>query len=426
MTTTPDARAVIRSRGTWVGLAIPVVIAMLSMIGPFSIDTPFPAFPAMASDFEVEPGRMQLVVTTYLGAFALMSVLHGPLSDAVGRRPVMLVSCGVYALASVGAALSPSLPILLAFRALQGLSAGGSTIVSRTLVRDLYDGPDAQRLMSRVAVIFSVAPAIAPVIGGLLLQVGPWPLEFWFMATLGLVLIAAILVVLPETHPEHLRTPLRLREIGRGLLDVAGDAAFHRVTWAMTLTFGGQFLYIGGAAIFVGDLLGQGEPDYWKFFAPMVAGLMLGSLISSRLAGRIGPLRLITGGLAFSTVSALAAVAIAVVAGPTLPWAVVGPSLIALGVGAAYPNQNLVLLDLFPLRRGAVMSAATFCTLMFNAIAAVTITPYAGRSVVGLAVAAALLVGLGGVVWLSHLRAMRRSPSSRRSPAGDQGVTEQA
>ena len=204
-------------RGTWAGLAIPVVIAMLSMIGPFSIDTPFPAFPQMADDFRVEASQMQLVVTTYLGSFALMSVFHGPLSDAVGRRPVMLVSCGVYALASVGAALSPSLPVLLAFRALQGLSAGGSTIVSRTLVRDLSDGPEAQRLMSRVAVIFSVAPAIAPVIGGLLLQAGPWPLEFWFMAALGLVLIAAILVVLPETHPEHLRTPLRIGAIVGGL-----------------------------------------------------------------------------------------------------------------------------------------------------------------------------------------------------------------
>ena len=116
-------------------------------------------------------------------------------------------------------------------------------------------------------------------------------------------------------------------------------------------------------------------------------------------------------------------VGIAALAGPTLPWAVIGPSLIALGVGVAYPNQNLVLLDLFPARRGAVMSAATFCTLMFNAVAAVTITPYAGRSVTGLAVAAALLVCLGGVTWLSHLAASRRGTSAPRSPAGDPEVT---
>lgn len=391
-------------RGARAGLAIPVVIAMLSMIGPFSIDTPFPAFGQMADDFEVQRHSMQLVVTVYMGSFALMSVFHGPLSDAIGRRPVMITSCAVYALASVGAALSQSLAVLLVFRCLQGLSAGGSTIVARTLVRDLYDGAEAQRLMSRVAVIFSVAPAIAPVIGGWLLQIGPWPLEFWFMAGLGLVLIAAILTVLPETHPPERRTPLHVGEIARGLGEVLRAGAFHRVAWAMTLTFGGQFLYIGGAAIFVGELLGEGELDYWKFFAPMVGGLMLGSLLSGRLAGRVGPVRLISGGLLFSCVAGLVGFAIAAAAGPTLPWAVIGPSLIALGVGTAYPNQNLMLLDLFPARRGAVMSAATFLTLMFNAVAAVTITPLAGRSVLGLATASATLVLLGALVWAAHLR----------------------
>lgn len=401
--TTPPAPA----RGTVTGLAVPFVIALLSMLGPFSIDTPFPAFPAMADDFEVSTADMQLVVTVYMAAFAVMSVFHGPLSDAVGRRPVMLVSCGVYAAASIGAALSGDLAVLLVFRAVQGLSAGGSTIVARTLVRDLYDGHEAQRLMSRVAVIFSVAPAVAPVVGGLLLQVGPWPLEFWFMATLGLVLIAVIVLVLPETHPPHLRTPVRVGAILAGIVAVFRDAAFHRVTWAMTLTFAGQFLYIGGAAIFVGELLGQGELDYWKFFAPMVAGLMLGSAVSSRVAGRASPTSVVTAGVVFSAVSAALGVALAAWSGPALPWAVVAPSLMAFGVGAAYPNQNLLLLDLFPARRGAVMSGAVFCTLMFNAIAAVTITPYAGRSVTGLALAAAGLMGLGLLIWLTHLRSLR-------------------
>lgn len=385
--------------------SLPLVIAMLSMIGPFSIDTPFPAFPTMADELGVASTEMQLVVTVYLGAFAVMSIFHGPLSDAVGRRPVMLGACGVYAVASVGAAFSPSLPVLLAFRVLQGLSAGGATIVSRTLVRDLYDGEEAQRLMSRVSVIFAVAPAVAPVLGGLLLQVGPWPWVFWFMALLGLVLVTAILLVLPETHPAEARTPLRVREVVGGLAEVGRTAAFHRMAWAMTLTFGGQFLYIGGAAIFVGELLGQGELDYWKFFVPMVGCLMLGGLVSGRAAGRLGSRQLVTGGLWFATAAALAGVVVAVVAGPSLPWAVVGPSLIALGVGAAYPNQNLLLLDLFPRRRGAVMSAATFTTLMFNAVAAVTITPLAGRSVVTLALAAAVLAVLGLLCWLSHLRA---------------------
>ncbi len=371
--------------------ALPFVLALLAMIGPFSIDTPFPAFSEMADDLGVAGAEMQLVVTVYMASFAVMSVFHGPLSDAIGRRPVMLVSCGVFALAGVGAALSPSLPVLLAFRCLQGLSAGGATIVSRTLVRDLFDGEDAQRLMSRVTVIFGIAPALAPIIGGLLLQVGEWPLVFWFMSGLGLVLIAAILLVLPETHPVEARTPLRLGDLFAGLAAVTTSLAFHRVTWAMTLTFAGQFLYIGGAAIFLGELLGQGELDYWKLFVPMVACLMFGGWLSGRAAGRYSSVEVITAGLSFSTGAGLLGIVIAAVAGPTLPWAVVGPSLLALGVGAAYPNQNLTLLDLFPHRRGAVMSAATFATLMFNAVAAFALAPVAARSVVTMAVTASAL-----------------------------------
>lgn len=376
------------------------------MLGAFSIDTPFPAFGQMAGEFGVASTQMQLVVTVYMASFALMSVFHGPVSDAVGRRPVIIISCAVYAVASIGAALSPSLPVLLLFRALQGFSAGGSTIVARTLVRDLYDGIEAQKMMSRVAVIFGVAPALAPIVGGLLLQVGPWPLVFWFLAGLSLFLIAAVVVLLPETHPVEERTPLQVGELVRSLVGVARDATFHRVVWAMTLTFAGQFLYIGGAAIFVGELLGQGELDYWRLFVPMVGCLMLGGVISGRLAGLLSSQAIVTWGLAWAAAGGVLGLVISLLAGATLPWAVVGPSLIALGVGAAYPNQNLLLLDLFPRRRGAVMSAMMFTTLMFNAVAAVTITPLVGRSVVGFAVAAAAL-GLAGLgIWLWHLRVM--------------------
>src|SRR6478672_4387684 len=167
---------------------IPFVLALLSMIGPFSIDTPFPAFAEMGDALDVSSTELQLVVTAYMLAFAAMSIFHGPLSDAIGRRPVILGSLAVYAVASVACAFAPSLELLLVGRVVQGLAAGGSTIVSRTIIRDLFDGPEAQRMMSQVAVIFGLAPAIAPVVGGLLVQVGPWETVFWFMAAMAVVL----------------------------------------------------------------------------------------------------------------------------------------------------------------------------------------------------------------------------------------------
>lgn len=384
-------------------VAIPAVLALLSMIGPFSIDTPFPAFPEMAADLDVDAKALQLVVTVYLGAFAAMSMFHGPLSDAIGRRPVIIGSISVYVAASIGCALAPSLGLLLACRCLQGLSAGGATIVSRTVIRDLFEGETAHRLMSRVAVIFGVAPAIAPVVGGGLLQVGPWPLVFLFQAALGIGLIAAVLAFLPESHPAERRVPLHAGEVLAGIVEVGRSAAAQRLAWTTALFFGAQFLYIGGAAIFVVDLLGQGELDFWKLFAPMIGCMMLGSWICGRAAGRASLRRVVTTGYAIGVVGGLVGVGFG--ASPleaTLPWAVVGPSLIALGNGMAYPTVQLILLDLFPARRGSVASFAAFSALLFNAVSASLLTPFVSTSVLGLALTALVLVVIGQALWSWH------------------------
>lgn len=396
--TTPDERL-----GRRLTVLVPVVLGCLSMIGPFSIDTPFPAFAEMERELPATAGQLQLVVTVYLAAFAAMSVLHGPISDAVGRRPVMAVGLTVYAAASIGCALAPNLGWLLVGRALQGLSAGGATIVSRTVIRDLFSGPTAQRLMSRVALVFGIAPAIGPIVGGLVLQFGDWPLVFVFQAGLGVVLVLAVVLLLPETHPRERRTALRVRDVVGGLLQIAREPAFHRLGWATALLFGAQFLYIGGAAIFVVDVLGEGELDFWKLFVPMIGAMMLGSWLCGRAAGRISARRLTSLGCTTSFVGGL--VGILVAASPAaadLPWAVVGVSLIALGNGITYPTIQLLLLDLFPGRLGAVVSMAAFLALVLNAITAVAVTPHVGTSALGFAIAAFVGVSGGQLCWAWH------------------------
>ncbi len=393
--------AVAASRRVVIG--IPIVLAMLSMIGPFSIDTPFPAFTSMGSDLSVDSRDLQAVVTAYMLAFAVMSIFHGPLSDAVGRRPVILGSLAVYVVASAACAFAPTLGWLLVGRVVQGLAAGGSTIVSRTIIRDLFEGRQAQRLMSQVAVIFGLAPAIAPVVGGVLIQLGPWQTVFWFMAGFGLVLIVASLAMLPESHPPERRVPLRVGEVTAGLAAVLRIPAFHRVAWAATFVFGAQFLYIGGASIFVVDLLGEGELDFWKLFVPMIGAMVLGSVASGRFGRTLTSSQLVSIGYSISLAGAVVGVLVALTSyGSVMPWAVVGLSLIALGNGLAYPNLQLLMLDLVPTRRGAVMSVGSFVTLVFNAIGAVTLAPYAGRSVLGFAVAAGCCVVLGFSCWRWH------------------------
>ncbi|MEO5662988.1 MAG: multidrug effflux MFS transporter [Nocardioides sp.] len=387
---------------------IPLVLAMLSMIGPFSIDTPFPAFPHIRDEFGVTTEQLQLIVTAYLLAFAAMSIFHGPLSDSLGRRPVILGSVAVYAVASMACTFAPTFELLLAGRVLQGLSAGGATIVSRTVIRDMYEGEQAQRLMSRVALIFGLAPAIAPIVGGGLLQIGPWELVFAFQVFLGAVLIIATIVVLPETHPVSARVPLRVGEIVRGLTEVARQPAFHRLAWAGTFGFGAQFLYIGGAAIFVVDLLGLGELDFWVLFVPMIGSMMVGSFISGHTAGLMTQRTLVSLGYTATLVGGVIGVGFAASPLATdLPWAIIGPSLIGLGNGMAYPSIQLMTLDLVPTRRGAVMSCSTFLVLIFNAVAAVALTPYVATSTLGLALAALVITALGSLCWAWHCAATR-------------------
>ncbi|WP_210650045.1 multidrug effflux MFS transporter [Nocardioides sp. SYSU D00065] len=390
---------------------IPVVLATLSMIGPFSIDTPFPAFAEMGEAYDVTSAELQLVVTAYMLSFAAMSLFHGPLSDAVGRRPVILGSLLAYAVASVACAFAPTLEWLLVGRVVQGLAAGGSTIVSRTVIRDLFEGAEAQRMMSQVAVIFGVAPALAPIVGGLLIQAGPWQTVFWFMAGLALLLVAATLALLPESHPPERRVPLRVGEVVRGLTTVLAVPAFHRMAWAGTLVFGAQFLYIGGASIFVVDLLGEGELDFWKLFVPMIGSMVVGSMVSGRVGRLVTSTRLVSVGYAASAAGAVLGVVVALTpAGEVLPWAVAGVALIAFGNGLAYPNIQLLMLDLVPTRRGAVVSAGAFLTLVFNAVSAAVLAPYAGRSVLGFALTAAACVALGWLCWRWH-RASTPAPA---------------
>lgn len=394
-------------------LFIPLVLAMLSMIGPFSIDTPFPAFPHIRDEYGVSTEQLQLIVTAYLLAFAAMSIFHGPLSDSLGRRPVILGSVAVFTVASLACTLAPTFELLLVGRVAQGLSAGGATIVSRTVIRDMFEGEQAQRLMSRVALIFGVAPAIAPIVGGVLLQIGPWQLVFAIQALLGVVLIVATMIVLPETHPVLERVPLQVGEVVRGLTEVARQPAFHRLAWAGTLAFGAQFLYIGGAAIFVVDLLGQGELDFWKIYVPMIGSMMVGSWLSGRTAGLVTGRKLVS--ISYVITVGGAVVGVGLSASPLatdLPWAIIGPSLLGLGSGMAYPSIQLMMLDLVPTRRGAVMSCASFLTLTFNAVVAVALTPYAGTSTLGLAAAALVMTGLSSLCWVWHCAATR-APTSQ-------------
>lgn len=347
------------------------ILGALAMFGPFSIDTVFPAFPVMARDLGVGKLAMQQTISMYLIGYAAMSLFHGPISDAIGRRKVILTGIVIFVLSSIGAALATDMPTMLAYRFIQGLSAGVGLIVGRAVVRDCLDGDDAQRLMSQISMIFGVAPAIAPVIGGWMLGWTQWRGIFWFLAAFGVLLLALTYWGLPESHPRERRVPLHPVSLAKGYGRILSNRRFRLLALAGTLNFGALFVYIASAPAFVLDLLKLGEQDFVWFFAPTIGGMMLGSFVSGRAAGRMSGPRLVEWGFACGGVAALYNIGYnALVATPTLPWAVFPTALCAFGIALVFPIITLAILDMYPQQRGAASSMQAFVGLVSNALIA--------------------------------------------------------
>jgi len=399
-----------------------LLLAGLSMFGPFSIDAVFPAFPQMGLQLGADKLAMQQVVSVYLGAYALMSIVHGPLSDALGRRRVILAGLAVFTLASAGCALARDLPTLLAFRALQGLSAGVGLIVGRAVIRDVLQGDDAQRLMSQVSMIFGIAPAIAPVVGGWLLGAGRWPLIFWFLGGFGLLLLLSVGRWLPETHPPHARLPLQPGRLLRDYAGIARNPRFLRLTAAGALNFAGLFLYVASAPAFVMDILGKGEREFAWLFLPTIGGMTLGSFMSGRLAGRWPPLRQVEAGFACCALASIGNVVYCeLVPQVSVPWAVLPMMVLAFGVALIFPVVTLSILDLYPRQRGAASSLQAFCQLTLNSVVAGVLSPLLSHQALHLAMGMLGFFVIGWLVWRWEARSMRRLPPPPSSPVIEPG-----
>lgn len=394
------------------------VLGALAMLGPFSIDTIFPAFPQLGAQFGADKLAMQQTISAYLLAYALMSVVHGPLSDALGRRRVILAGLAVFGVASVGCALADSLPMLLAFRVLQGLSAGVGLIVGRAVIRDVLHGDDAQRLMSQVSMIFGVAPAVAPIIGAWLLGWARWPAIFWFLAFFALAMIAAVLWRLPETHAPAARQPLRMAPMLGGYAAMLRDARFVRLALAGSLNFAALFLYIASAPALVIEHLKLGQDGFAWFFVPMIGGMMIGAFASGRMAGRVGGMAQVRIGFACCGLAVLANLAYhAWTDAPAVLPTVLPVALNSFGIALVFPILTLAILDMFPHARGAASSMQAFISLLLNAAVAGLLSPWLSDDLFRLALAAGTLSLLAWMLWRWEMRVHARVLRCPAEPA---------
>ncbi|HJV84151.1 MAG TPA: multidrug effflux MFS transporter [Noviherbaspirillum sp.] len=365
--------------------SLTLILAGLAMLGPFSIDTYLPSFASIARDFQVDPVLVQQTLSAYLACFATMMLFHGTLSDSFGRRPVIMASLGVYTLASAGAALAPSLGWLIAFRALQGLSAGAGTVVGRAMIRDRLSGAHAQKMLSDVTVVFAVAPAVAPVLGGWMEVWFGWRSVFAFLCLLGLLMTLACWRALAESLPQERRQPFHARQILGNYGLVLQHPRFLLLVFALALASIGYFVYIASAPHFVIDVLHLTETSFAWLFIPVVIGLVGGAGMAGRLAHHWSPVRLITLGYVLVGLSAAANLLYASIFPAQVPWAVLPLLLYTFGVSVASPSIMVLTLNVFPAMRGLAASMqAFFQTLMYAAVSAL-VAPLVAQSALRLA-----------------------------------------
>lgn len=393
--------------------ALAVLLAVLGMLGPFSIDTYIPAFSGIATALGATPVQMQQTLSAYLFGFAFMSLFHGALADSFGRRPVILWGIAVFTLASAGCALSQTIGQLVFFRALQGLSTGAGIVVSRAVIRDMFPPAQAQKVMSQVTIYFGVAPAIAPIVGGWLFVHLGWHSIFSFLTLVGVALWAANYRLLPETlHQEH-RQPFNVRHLMRGYVQLGSSARFVLLALASGVPFNGMFLYVLSAPAFLGDHLGLAPTQFFWFFILTISGIMGGAWLSGRLAGRIPPKQQIRHGFLIMFTVAVLNLAANLLFPPHVVWALLPIAIFSFGWALMVPVVTLLVLDLHPERRGMASSMQAFVGSSANGLVAGLIAPMVMHSTVLLALASLLMMGIGLVAWI-YLH--RRWPDIGRTP----------
>jgi len=380
-----------------------LVLASLAALAPFAIDTYLPAFPTLENALHGTTLDIQQSLTFYLLPYALMTLWHGAISDSIGRITTIKWGLGIFVLASIGCAFAPNVETLWFFRIMQGISGGAGNVVARAMVRDLFEGPQAQRVMATVQMLFGIAPAVAPIIGGVLLGIH-WQAIFIFLALYAGLSLWAAIRYLPETMPLAKRMPLSARQVFKDYRLIFGDKEFNYVVFAVGANFAGFFLYVLASPVFLVKHLGLNQHQFGWMFIPTVCGMVLGSYLAKRAAGRYSRQKVVQ--LAYVWMAAMALLNIIIcIALPAQPIYNIAPiALFNIGMALAMPVLSLAALDRHPKIRGTAASGQAFIQMLLSTVSAGLIVPLVWYAPSGLAWAMAGYLVFGWlVIRKSHL-----------------------
>jgi DHA1 family bicyclomycin/chloramphenicol resistance-like MFS transporter len=344
-------------------LFLSVLLASLAALAPFAIDTYLPAFPALEADLLAKPVALQQSLTFYLLPYAVMTLWHGAISDSIGRIPTIKLGLGVFLFASLGCAFAQNVETLWFFRALQGISGGAGNVVARAMVRDLFEGPQAKRVMATVQMLFGIAPAIAPIIGGLLLGIH-WQAIFIFLVLYSGFAFFAVVRYLPETMPPSRRLPLSAKQVIKDYRIIFSDSEYFRLIFSISANFAGFFLYVVASPIFLVKHLGLSAQQFGYMFIPTVCGMMIGSYIAKRAAGIYTRQQVVQWAYAWMSVT-VAGNLLACYALSNSLWLILPIAIFNVGMALAMPVLSIAALDRHPKIRGTACIRPSFYANVF-------------------------------------------------------------
>ena len=294
-----------------ISLGLVVILGALTAIGPIATDIYLPSFPTLAAEFATSPAAVQRTLASSFIGMALGQAVYGPFSDRFGRRLPVMLGMAIFAVASVGCALAPGIVSLTWLRLLQALGGCAGVVVARAVVRDLAQGPDMVRLMSRLMLVFALAPILGPSLGSWLLAAMGWRSVFWTLALYGAAMVAAVFWLLPESLPPERRQRGGAASVLRTYARLLADRHFMAYALGGTLAMGGLFAYLAGSPFVFMHLNGVSPQAYGLYFGANAAGIMLVSQLVGRLAARMAPARILLLGQLGAVAAALALVLVA-------------------------------------------------------------------------------------------------------------------
>ncbi|HEX3937447.1 MAG TPA: multidrug effflux MFS transporter [Xanthobacteraceae bacterium] len=382
--------------------ALTLLLSFLTALGPLSMDMYLPSLPAIARTLDAPILDVQLTISSYLFGFAVGQIFYGPISDRIGRKPILLGALVLYGLASIGCALAQSVDGLIAMRFLQALGGAGVIVLARAVVRDIYSGPRASRELSLMGAITAFAPIVAPTIGGLLQTAFGWRATFVLLLIFACVSGAVAALLLPETLRKRTSEPFSFVKMIALYPSVLKHRGFLANLGILTTTFVGLFAWVSGAPIVMqGTTYGLSPLVFGVTFAMGAAGYMTGTFIASRIVMRLGIDRTMGIGCVILAAGGLIMTVVVAAHLANVVWFVGSMMIYLAGLGLALPAAMAGALTPFHDRAGTASSLMGFTQQSGAAIAAGGIGLYLGQSAWPVASVVASMGCVSLLIWMT-------------------------